>query len=310
MPTTASGTAYTVHSTALSGAGTCYWAVADSRAASAGIPTILYAHGSGGAGNQFATLAAWQGLRDWLIDNGWAWVEGDGGGGSSWGNPDSRAAYLDYLAHVETQIATGPVVLLGRSMGGLVTAWLYTHSERAGTFAGWINNSGVSTLFEGLTDGSGGALTKSTGRYFGSALWAAWGASDYDGWAAAVAADGQAAPEQYAPAVWTNKKVLCCYGDADTTVPWSSRGASVLRTLWSGLPSVDLVSVRPGGDHTSTNGSYLDVGPMTAFLAGIAPGSGSPVEPITPEIVRTIQSWTTSGGARHAIGPKPQRVFV
>lgn len=309
MPTTGSGTAYTVTTVNLGAPhGTMHYAVADFAASHADIPTVLYAHGSGGASNQFATLGAWSGLRDWLIDNGWAFVEGEGGAGGAqnWGNPASRAAYPAYLARARQALDLGPVVLLGRSMGGLVTAWLYAH-DTAGQYAGWINNSGVSTLFEGVSDGGGSALTKSTGRAFGATCWNGWGASTYAEWAA-LATSADAAPEAWPATVWAGKKILNCYGDADPTAPWVPRGGGPLRAIWAGAPAVDLTSVRIGGDHSATNGSYLDVEAMSSFLAEI--GGGSTPTPEPPAYLRVVRAWTVLDGKRYAFSPKPVTVIA
>lgn len=305
MPVTASGTPYTVHSIDLGAPhGLMYYAIGDAFAASPARSCILYAHGSNGAPNQFATLGAWAGLRDWIIDNGWAWVEGSGGaalGGQNWGNVAARAAYLAYLERARTAIQIGKVVLLGRSMGGLITAWLYARSGVA--FDGWINNSGVSTLLEGsLSDPD---LTKrSSGEYFKTGTYPAWGVSNLSQLEAAAAA-ADAIPENWAPSVWTAKKILCCYGDADTTVPWTPRGAAPLREIWAGNPAVDLASVRVGGDHSGTNGSYLDLAAMVPFLTAIG-GAFTP-EPETPEYFRVRRAYLVESGERYRYSPKPHQ---
>jgi pimeloyl-ACP methyl ester carboxylesterase len=306
MPTTATGTPYTVYSATLPTHGAAYWGVADAHTGSANIPAILYAHGSGGAANQFATLSAWDGLRDWLIDNGWAFIEGAGGGLTSWGNAAARAAYPAYLAHVEGILDIDKVVLLGRSMGGLVTAWLYAQYSGKARFSGWINNSGVSTIFEG-TLGSGTVSLRPTGEYFGASMFPAWGVSDYAGLTTAAAAY---APESWAASVWAGKHILACYGDADTTVPFTPRGAGPLRAIWNGQPTEDLVSIRAGGDHTGTNGSYLDVATMSAFLYSIG-GGGTPPEPPVPTYYRILNGWMVGpGGVRYGVMPKPQTIYV
>lgn len=306
MPTTATGTPYTVYSATLPTHGLVYWAVADAHAADADIPAILYAHGSGGAANQFATLSAWTGLRDWLIDNGWAFIEGAGGGTTSWGNAAARDAYPAYLAHVEGILDIGVCVLLGRSMGGLVTAWLYAQYSGKARFSGWINNSGVSTIFEG-TLGSGTVSLRPSGEYFGASMFPAWGVTDYAGLVTAAAAY---APESWAASVWAGKRILACYGDADTTVPFTPRGAGPLRAIWNGQPTEDLVSIRAGGDHSGTNGSYLDVATMTAFLYSIGGGGAPPVDG-PGDIFRVHYAWLVgTAGARHYIEPVPQVVIV
>lgn len=308
MPTTANGTAYTVVTTDLGAPhGVTHRAVANAHAGDADIPTVLYAHGSNGASDQFATLSAWAGLRDWLIDAGWAWVEGEGGvgGSQSWANPAARAAYPAYLAHARLTLDIGPVVLLGRSMGGLITAWLYAN-DTTDQYAGWINNSGVSTLFVGNTTSGATTADAATSRAFAPAIWNAWGETTHAAFqTAALAADAD--PEGWPASVWAGKKILSCYGDADTTVPWDIRGAGPLRTIWAGQPAVDLASLKVGGDHSASNGSYADLAAMTAFLADI--GGGPAPEPEVRELFHVERSWLVGpGGSRFEFSGIPLEV--
>lgn len=290
MPSTAAGTAFTTVTINLGAPhGVMHYTVADAHVGDTDIPTILYAHGAGGADDQFVTLPAWRGLRDWLLDRGWAIVEGSGGsavGAQNWGNPASRAAYLAYLARAELVLALGIVVLLGRSMGGLVTAYLYAH-DTAGRFAGWINNSGVSTAFVGDTSGSKD-VSAATGWYFTPTMWDSWGVSSVATLEAAMSA-ADAIPEEWAASIWAGKNILCCYGNADTTVPWSTRGAGPLRDIWAGEPAIDSVALKAGGDHSGTAGSYLQVAEMTAFLIELL--GEEPPEPVDPVVYVTGASW-------------------
>lgn len=295
MPATSNGTPYTVRTVDLPGHGKVVWAVADALVAATDIPFVLYAHGSGGSYNQFAALPAWSGMRDWLIDNGWGWVEGTGGGTGSWGNTQAQDDYMAYLDHLDGQVDVGQLVLLGRSMGGLVTAWLYAMSPIKDRFSGWINNSGVSTMFVGNDAGTSSQWT--TSRQWRDAIYGAYGVTND----AQLAAFGHA-PESWNASVWTGKKILACYGTADYTVPWYPRGASTLRGIWAGLPDVDEISVRTGGDHSASNGSYLDVPAMSAFLASIGGGAVPPASRIG---WRIRQAWTVLSGKRYSIDFRP-----
>lgn len=298
MPTTPNGTAYTVYTATLPVHGLARWAVADSHAGDADIPAVLYAHGSGGSSDQFETLPAWAGLRNWLIDNGWAWVEGQGGtvnGAQNWGNAAARAAYPAYLAHVETVLDLGTVVLLGRSMGGLVTAWLAAMYPGRDRFAGWICNSGVATMLVGSGTLASPSIERTTGLYFGATCWAAFGATTYEEFVDVV---GDAAPESWAPSVWDGRNVLMCYGTADTTVPWSPRGGGPLRDLWAGRPATDDVSPREGGDHSQGNGSYGDVAAMVPFLLTM---NGDPIPEPPRFVYRRQAAYLVAGGRRYPI---------
>lgn len=263
MATTATGTPFTTYSAAVAGAGTVRWAVADSKASVANLPTIVYCHGAGGGSNQFETLSAWSGLRDWLIDNGWVWIEGTGGGAQPWGNPASQTAYELSFAHVDGLLDLGAVVVLGRSMGGAVGARLYLAGAFASRCVGVIENSGVQDLVW--------AYDADSGRWT-DAFNAAWGVSSRAEFVSAVTGlnpiDGPAS-------AWTGKKVLQLVGDADTTVP-PSTNAYPMRTLYAGRPSLDRLDVRAGGDHSASNGSYLQMLAMTDFLTIVTGGTPPP----------------------------------
>jgi pimeloyl-ACP methyl ester carboxylesterase len=267
MATTPNGTVYTTITTTVTGYGTCSLTRSNAAATAVDVPTILYAHGSGGAHNQFMTLSAWEGLRNWLIDNGCAIVEGSGGvddtaGETNWGNATARLAYVAYLNWAATLIDIGPVVPLGRSMGGLIAPWLYLRSSIASQCVGLIVNSGVQTISYG---GSASSVVR-----FGTPFKAAYGVTTDE---ELIAASADHDPMNFTPSLWDGKKVLQLVGDADTTVPPSTRGAYPLRALYAGRPAVDLVDVRAGGDHSSTNGSYLQVTAMTEFLSSLSFGT-------------------------------------
>lgn len=263
MATTAAGTSYTVYTAIVAGE-SIFWAVADAKATQSDIPTILYTHGAGGAANQFATLSAWKGLREWLIDNGWAWVEGDGGGSQPWGNTASQTSYLAAFDHVDGILDIGKVVVLGRSMGGAVAARIY--NARRGTdarFVGLIQNSGVQDL--------AWAYDYDAGRWT-SAFNSAWGVANKAAFLTAVAGKN---PIDGPASAWDGAKVLQLWGDADDTVP-PAQNAIPMRAMYAGHPAIDNADVRAGGDHSATNGSYLQVAAMTAFLIDVTGGIAPP----------------------------------
>jgi pimeloyl-ACP methyl ester carboxylesterase len=253
MPTTPNGTVYTVYSATVTDAGTVKWGVADAAAGTANIPAILYCHGSGGASNQFETLSAWTGLRNWLMDNGFAWIEGTGGGTKSWGNEAARIAYDTSYAHVAGVLDLGPVIPLGRSMGGVVAQYLFTQSPVvAPACVGAIINSGVQSLAAWYEAGIDQP-----------AVLSAYGATDSASFYAAI--EGYE-PLDFPATAWAGKKIIQLVGDSDTTVPAEDHGLA-MRAHYAGQPSLDLLDIRAGGDHSATNGSYLEVDDMVAFIS-------------------------------------------
>lgn len=284
---TPNGTPWTSFSATVAGQ-VVRWAVADAVASTADIPTILYAHGAGGGSNQFETLGAWAGMRNWLIDNGWAWVESQGGGAQPWGNQASRDAYESALTHVSGLLDIGAVVPLGRSMGGLVTYWLATQSTIVAPRAvGFIINSGTTDL----------AATYARPERV-DAVEAAYGFTGSGGYAAATAGFD---PMLFPLSTWDGVKVLQLWGDADDTVPAVDH-AIAIRTRWAGRPTLDAYDIRAGGDHSATNGSYLQVAAMSDFLLEVT-GQTVP-EPIVTPSYQIVREYAVIGGRSYPIVPK------
>lgn len=271
----------------VSGAGTVVWGIADASATSPDRGFVLYCHGAGGAADQFATMSAWAGLRNWLIDNGWGWVEGTGGGANAWGSPASQTAYETALAHVSGLHSITKVVVLGRSMGGLVGARLYWSNRSSDSrYKGFISNSGVQDLVWAY-DWDGGRWT--------DAFNAAWGVSSKAG---LISASAGMNPVDGPPSRWSGANVIQLWGDADTTVPAQYNGEA-MRTMYATRPTIDRVDIRGGGDHSATNGSYTRVQPMTDFLLAVTGGT-----PPTPEIgygFRSVQRSIVIDGTRYKL---------
>lgn len=266
MPSTSAGTLYTTSTATPAGGDQTLWGIANSRTSDLAIPLVVYTHGNAGGYDQFATLDAWAGLREWMIDAGYAWVESAGGGPASWGNAAARASYEAAVAHVRGVLNIGPIVVLGRSMGGLVAYWLYTQSSFAADCVGLIVNSGT-------TD-----LSKRTTNADVQTAYGMSGSSD-PGWPAVLANYN---PMQFPLTEWDAAKVLQLVGTADTTVVPADHGLAI-RTLWAGRPTIDRLDVREGGDHSTSNGSYLQVAAMTAFLTDVA-GVGAAVPRLTYDV--------------------------
>jgi pimeloyl-ACP methyl ester carboxylesterase len=301
--TTSTGAAYRVQSETLAPHGTVTLAIPAGAASRTGVPLFVYCHGAGGGHNHFSTNSAWKSMREWLISNGWAIVEGTGGGETSWGNQAARDAYVAYIAHARARLNIGPIVAMGRSMGGIVAQWLATRSSVAADISALVLNSAVSTMFVGTL--SGGSADKSTAAYFQSSICAAYGvdpaAPDWHAQLQVAAADH--APENWPADVWAGKRILHQYGTADVTVPWYPRGGQYMRDLWAGYPAVDLVDVNVGGDH-GVPGQFERVEAVANLLTTLAPSvlpSGvsagyfdgdTPAVPATAEAAITVESDT------------------
>ena len=254
MPTTPNGASYTTHTATIPGGGVIHWAVPSEGAE---FPLVLYCHGAGGGPDQFSTLGAWGGLRNWLIDNGWAWVEGAGGGAQPWGNPSSQDAYDAAFSYIDGILNISHVVVLGRSMGGIVGARIYlSHSQVDSRWVGFIGNSAVQDLVWAYDWEEGG---------WTSAFNSAWGVTSKT---ELVALSDGLNPVGGSPDEWEGKNVLQLWGTNDSLVPAGPNG-SAMRTMYRGEPAMDRVSIRQGGDHSTANGSYLDIEAMSRFLIDV-----------------------------------------
>lgn len=301
MPTTPAGTEWTylvhdqgVHGTTAMGCPTALLGSSD-------IPTIQYTHGSRADYKQFCELPAWSGLRNELLDRGWAWIEGDFGGPSGWGNEAAYDAIVAGRDYWETQQDLTLQAILMRSMGGSA-GWRVAALEPGYENVAMIGNSAVSAFFDGASpyDSVGttepAQLDRATAYYFGVPFWQAWGFTavadpDHPTLAEKKAAwdhlHGGAcfdlAPENIDPAHFAGRKIMNLWGTADPAVPFDPRGAHQLRQQWAGLPALDVPVVREGGVHAPPNASYYDVAAMIGFLLELV---GEEVEP-PPEVLPT-----------------------
>lgn len=230
---------------------------------------VLYTHGANGGPDQFSSASGpWpQALRNWLIDNRIGWIEGTGGGTQPWGNPASQTAYEELVTYADGLHAITHWVILGRSMGGVVATRLYLAKRAADArFVGLIVNSGVQDLVWAYDAGT-----------WTTEMNAAWGVSSR---AAFVAAVNGRNPITGPASSWAGARALQLWGTGDTTVPPAPNGEA-MRAMYTGQPALDQVDVRPGGDHSAGNGSYLQVSAMTSFIAAVIPGGNTMVAGIT-----------------------------
>src|SRR5690554_3732350 len=83
-----------------------------------------------------------------LFCHGWFVVEGDGWSPTHWGRPEAGESYAATLTELAELFPLGPVTIMGRSMGGLVSSALATQ-DRYGIkphVAGLMVNAGVQSL--------------------------------------------------------------------------------------------------------------------------------------------------------------------
>lgn len=287
MPVTERGTVWSHLETTLANGDQALVAASDAvLTAGDPAPCVLYAHGNFGPYNQFLTQAGWVRTREWLIDNGWYWVEGRGGG-SQWGSPRGVAAYE--LAHewATTIIPASVTVGLLRSMGG---CYARSFAESAVIDAdGLILNSGVLDIAARGAIGEGDA----------PAIWSAFQAADH---AEFLDASASFDPMQAPVGTWAGVEVLNMWGTADTTVA-PAVNAEAWESAFSTGTERYFRDVKVGGDHSQGNGSYTQWEAMTAFLArfsGVAPG---PVEPGVT--FRRLARFVKDGPLQRLVTPLP-----
>lgn len=271
---TPAGTDFRTFMDTVPGAGTVRWIVPESLIGETGIPGMcLYTHGAGGGSDEFVSLGAWAGIRNHMIDSGVVTIEGTGGGTQPWAADVSKTAYEATWQYGVDLFAPQVTFGLFRSMGGLVGEWLLTKSPVvAPSMAGAMVNSGVQDLmwayrFDRWT----------------AAMNAAWGVSSYAEFQVAAQASD---PMQFDPSLWDGKKMLQLVGTADPLVPMNENGIAI-RNRYAGHPAVDLLDIRQGGDHSTSNGSYLQTAAMARFVDEML---GKEPEPIPTGVIREVIS--------------------
>lgn len=267
MPTTPGGTAYTTYPFTSSAGESAWRTVADARLTAQDVPVVLFCHGNPGdapnsADQQFA--AGYTTLRNWLIDNGWAYIEGHGAG-ANWGNAAGRAAYEAMYANTASVWSLGKNVVIGRSMGALAGAWLASQSAIVSPKnAGFVSLSGTADLSNRYA--SAGAVDRAN-------LLAAYGASNETEFRAAVA---DFDPMLAAPSTWDGGNAIMQWDTGDTTVPYAANGQA-----WDAKygPHLTLrrTSATTGGDHNSTPNNVTQIAATIDFIedAELPPSTGS-----------------------------------
>ncbi|QUE25326.1 esterase [Microbacterium phage Fizzles] len=256
MPVTPNGTSYTTYPFTSSAGEAAWRTVADARVGASGIPTVLFCHGNPGAvvtdaDQQFA--AGYTTLRNDLIDDGWAYIEGHGAG-ANWGNQAGRTAYEAMYADTAAVWSLGKLDIIGRSMGALVAAYLASQSPVTSPHvAGFVSLSGTADLSNRYSTASAGDRTNMN---------AAFGVTDDASWRAAVAAfDPMLAPLD----VWDGRNAIMQWDTGDTTVPYAINGQA-WDTKYGPRLALRRTSVTTGGDHNSTPNNATQIAATIAFL--------------------------------------------
>lgn len=264
---TPSGTPWVRYMDTIPSGGTIRWGMPTDRVGETGTPMMLYTHGAGGGSDSFSSANSWSGIRNYLLDNGIAWFEGTGGGSQPWGNNASKSAYEATWQYGADLLQPETTFGLFRSMGGLVGQWLFTQSEVVAPYMqGAMVNSGVQDLM----------WAYQWGRWT-DAMNSAWGVSSFSQFQSVAASSD---PMQFSPSAWAGKQILQLVGTADPLVPAEQNGLAI-RAHYAGVPQVDWLDVRQGGDHSTANGSHQQTAAMAGFvsnLLGIVPPEPPPTK--------------------------------
>lgn len=283
MPTTLSGITYTPEYGTTTDGGACRWYMDDTRHGDLDVPLMVFVHGSGGTVESFGNTR-WDTVRDYLIDQGWAVVEGDAGGTTNWGNQTSRDAYLEMVAWVERKIDVGQLAVIGQSMGGINSSWLASMSPLAGRVIALVVQNGVTDLVGRYEAAPEGIET----RIYNAAYGVNDG-KDAKDVAAFTAAAGPHSPMTFPLSAWAGQHVLHVWSLADTTVPPTTNGMAWVTKYG---PSTALTSTHEnaaGGHYVVPADSAAIVAFMTEVTAPDVP------EPPARGVVYLVQSMSVVG---------------
>lgn len=268
MPVTPGGTPYTVTAFTTSAGEPAWRAIADARAGAADVPVVVFCHGNPGsdqasADTQFQ-LSGYAAVRNWLMDNGWGWVEAHGAG-ANWGNAAGRAAYEAAYVDITKVWNILYSVVIGRSMGALVGAWLASQSTIISPrCAGFVSLSGTADLSNRYASASTGDKANMN---------AAYGVIDEASWRAAV---GPFDPLLADLATWDDRNAIMQWDTSDGTVPYLPNGKAWLDKYGPRLTIARSQSTS-GGDHNTTPNDPTQQAATIAFLADVdAPAATDP----------------------------------
>ena len=259
MPTTPNGTAYTVYSFTSSAGEPCRRAIADASFSDPDVPLVIFCHGNPGtdvSSADFQFGAGYATQRNWLLDNGWGYVEGHGAG-ANWGNQASRAAYRAMYVDTLAVWDVGWNVVIGRSMGGLIGAYLASRDPMISRRCrGFVSLSGTADLTNRYSTAS--ASDK-------AALLAAYAAPDESSLMWAVRDND---PLLVDPAAWYGRNAIIQYDTGDVSVPPSVNALPWVERFASQL-TISRTTETTGGDHNSTPNSPVHAAATIQFLQDV-----------------------------------------
>lgn len=259
MPTTPAGTAYTVYPFTSSAGESCWRAIADASFSDENVPLVIFCHGNPGTVDTSADQQFGQGYttqRNWLIDNGWGYVEGHGAG-ANWGNQDARAAYRAMYVDTLAVWDVGWNVVIGRSMGGLIGAYLASRdpmiSRRCRGFVSLSGTADLTNRYATASTSDRAALLAAYDAPDQSALM--WAVRDYD-------------PLLVDPAAWYGRNAIMQYDTNDASVPPTVNAIPWLDRFGPQL-ALSRTAVTSGGDHNSTPNNPVHAAATIQFLQDV-----------------------------------------
>jgi len=290
MPTTPNGTPYTVTTFTSSAGETCRRAIADAAADDANVPLVIFCHGNPGvdvtsADTQFTSGYTTQ--RNWLMDNGWAYVEGHGAG-ANWGNQASRSAYRAMYVDTLAVWDVGWNVVIGRSMGGLVGAYLAARdpliSRRCRGLVHLSATADLTNRYSTASASDKAALLTAYAAPDPSAL--AWAVKDHD-------------PLLVLPEAWYQRNAIVQYDTGDVSVP-PTVNAIPWFERFGGQLTIGRTVVTTGGDHNSTPNSPTHAAATIQFLQDVLIPYVEP-SPIVGTLVTDLQQVQPDGSLQQIV---------
>lgn len=284
MPTTAAGNDYSITSFTSSYGEPCRRGTPSPLRL--GTPLVVFCHGNPGRatpGSADTHISTWlTGLREAIIDAGYAYVEGRGAG-ANWGNAAGRAAYEAMVTDYRSIWSVNHIVVVGQSMGALVGHWLASRSTVVSPrCAGFVSLSGTANLSDRYsTAGSSDKL----------ALLEAYGATDEADFRAKAAAHD---PLLLPIDDWQGRSAQQQYDTTDPVVP-PSINALPWRDRYASSLAMFQVATTTGAGHDATVLGTEHIAATKSFLLAV---SLPPPPPPTGGIVLRRTDGTEVGLAR------------